>query len=462
MAAEPCARAPAPARAELLRSSAPFSAEDAPRDLPFDVRDATYLEVTCGEEPLYSYVLRHVSRIVKDARSIRADMGRDSLSRGMYSPDDDDDIFDIKGFGKGKGFSSSSSSKRKRPEVKMPSAGLGLGWHPFELSDGKDAKVPAVLLVQRLGKPAGNGPSMYGSLVAFVAGQDQQPLLRLCKEATEAATKVKENRVSLWRYDTKMNFWAHNARRLARSLDSIVLEEGIKKPLLDDIEWFIKDETRAFYAKHGIPYHRCYLFHGDPGTGKTSFMYALAGYLQRNLCFVQMDKGMTDDTFRNAMSRLPSTAMVVLEDIDALFTNHREVDHSTSSLSFSGFLNCLDGLGAPDDVIVCMTTNHPEKLDPAVTRPGRIDMKVAFKSPSADVAARYFLTFFPGESSAAAAFGRSVGGRISERRVSMAQLQHFFLYCHRQEVSAARAAELVADFSFEDGFSSTKWAASYS
>merc|ERR1711908_101555 len=149
----------------------------------------------------------------------------------------------------------------------------------------------------------------------------------------------------------------------------------MRQRLMDDLDWFVKGETQAFYAKHGIPYHRCYLFHGQPGTGKTSFISALAGHLERNLCFIQMDRGMTDDTFRKAMAALPPMAMVVLEDVDALFSNHREADQNSSSLSFSGFLNCLDGLGAPHDVVVCLTTNHSERLDPAVMRPGRIDVK---------------------------------------------------------------------------------------
>merc|ERR1712232_1398664 len=243
-----------------------------------------------------------------------------------------------------------------------------------------------------------------------MGGSAQEPLLKLCQAATEDATKQKENRVSLWRFDTKHHFWIRNARRLSRSLESVVLDEAVKKPLMDDIEWFVKEETRAFYATHGIPYHRCYLFHGEPGTGKTSFIYALAGYLERNLCFIQMDRNMTDDSFRSAMSALPALAMVVLEDVDALFTNHREADHNLSSLSFSGFLNALDGLGAPDDVIIFMTTNHPERLEPAVMRPGRIDMKVAFKSPSQEIARQYFLTFYPGAEAAAAEFGTAVGG----------------------------------------------------
>ena len=161
---------------------------------------------------------------------------------------------------------------------------------------------------------------------------------------------MKENRVSLWRFDSRHSFWRQVSCRLARSMDSVVLDPAIKKPLLEDLNWFVKEETRVFYASHGIPYHRCYLFHGEPGTGKTSTIHALAGYLERNLCFMQMDSSMTDDAFRNAMTKLPDAAVVVLEDVDALFTNHRESDQHSSSLSFSGFLNALDGLGAPDDV----------------------------------------------------------------------------------------------------------------
>jgi len=295
-----------------------------------------------------------------------------------------------------------------------------------------------------------------------MGGSAQEPLLKLCQAATEDATKQKENRVSLWRFDTKHHFWIRNARRLSRSLESVVLDEAVKKPLMDDIEWFVKEETRAFYATHGIPYHRCYLFHGEPGTGKTSFIYALAGHLERNLCFIQMDKWMTDDTFRNAMTQLPQMAMVVLEDVDALFTNHRESDHNWSALSFSGFLNCLDGLGAPDDVVICMTTNHPERLDPAVMRPGRVDLHVDFKPPSQVVASKYFLTFFPGSDAAAAAFGSVVGSRIAERKLSMAQLQHFFLACHRQNFGAEKAAEHIKDFVFFENARSSNWSSSYS
>merc|ERR1719263_2216961 len=106
--------------------------------------------------------------------------------------------------------------------------------------------------------------------------------------------------------------------------------------------------------------------------------------------------------------------MVVLEDVDALFTNHRESENNNASLSFSGFLNCLDGLGAPEDVVICMTTNHLDRLDPAVLRPGRVDVKVEFRSPGAEMAKEYFLAFYPKADDGAAAFTGAVGSRLTK------------------------------------------------
>lgn len=333
----------------------------------------------------------------------------------------------------------------------MPTMDIGLGWHSFTFLY-KKAEIPIIALLQRIGLPVGTGrgADFFSSLVLFVEGSDQEPLLKLCQESTKEATAQKENQVSLWRYDTQHGFWMQMSRRWARPKESVVLEKSMRQPLMDDLNWFVKAETRAFYAKHGIPYHRCYLFHGQPGTGKSSYIYALAGHLERNLCFIQMDRRMTDDTFRKAMSQLPPLAMVVLEDVDALFTNHREADYNYSSLSFSGFLNSLDGLGAPDDVVIFMTSNHPERLDPAIMRPGRIDMKIEFKPPDQDVATRYFLTFYPDAESAANKFGAAIGERVAERKISMAQLQHFFLACQRMQVGPDRAAEYIKEFSFEE------------
>lgn len=315
------------------------------------------------------------------------------------------------------------------------------------------------MLLQTLGAPVKSdmGPcQMYTSLVLFVRGTRRTGFLwELCRTAARAATRVRHNVVSIWRYDMKHNYWQQVARRQPRLLQSVIFDKAQKRRLVEDMTWFLRDDTSDFYGKHGIPYHRSYLFYGPPGAGKTSCIFALAGHFKRNICFIQFNKGTTDDSFRMAVSDAPAESIVVMEDVDALFSVHRETTEC-SSLSFSGFLNALDGLGAPEDVIFILTTNHPERLDPAVRRPGRVDLHVAFSTPSKEMAAEYFGVFYPLSADAEAAeaaqsFARSTGERLRGGELSMAQLQHFFLECHRRGLDAKGAAELVSAYHFEHG-----------
>ncbi|CAD7976089.1 unnamed protein product [Amoebophrya sp. A25] len=363
------------------------------------------------------------------------------------------------------------------------------------------SKIPVTIVRQRIGRPVAcergfSGVDFFQSMVLFcrrskatdalqkavqkveaekaksrqqeqeLSGSDQKEkrpsccsasfaLLYLCKLMTDDVEEKKENQVSLWRFDTRMRCWMALPRRWARSLESVVVEEKTKKQLLNDLEWFELEDTRVFYKEHGIPYHRCYLFYGPPGAGKTSLIYALAGHLERNLAFLQVSPDLTDDGFRQSMETLPAYAMLVMEDVDAMFDHCREASaKQKSSLSFSGFLNTLDGLAAPDNLITCLTTNHPEKLDPAVLRPGRIDMKIEFRAAGKEVASKYFKTFYKKSDlktqAAAEKFGQFVGTLLGANRLSMAQLQHFFLQCHRLEKDAEAAANYVAEFRFDD------------
>lgn len=428
---------------EPLRMSCPFSQTEAIANLPFRLDNSVYLEVQ-SDDRIFGCVQSFVSKAIKGARSIHAD-----FTKSPYDDDDDEGDHVPVPFRLRK----HASRRELETTVQIPDALIGLGWHSFNFSYGEQS-LKIIALLQHIGQRPFQG-DLLSSLVLFVEGFDQTPLLKLCQEAVQAARQLKKNRVTMWGYDVQFSQWKPINNRPARSLDSIVLEEGAKKLLLGDVEWFIKDETQNFYFQHGIPYHRCYLFFGEPGTGKTSFAYSLAGHLKRHLCFLQMDRGMTDGSFRMAMASLPAMSMLVLEDVDALFTLDRGTDQQKSSLSFSGFLNCLDGNGAPDDVVICMTTNYPDRLDPAVLRPGRIDVKVEFKKPGEDVAMKYFLTFYPDAVDDAAAFGRAVGSRLAEHKVSMAQLQHFFLACNRQKLLPAEAALRIVDFDFaESQFSS--------
>lgn len=93
----------------------------------------------------------------------------------------------------------------------------------------------------------------------------------------------------------------------------------------------------------------------------------LASRFSRPVCYLQPSE-LTDAAIADAIDNLPKKAILVLEDIDALFAAGR-VSTKKSKLTFSGVLNILDGLISPQDgQILIMTSNHPERLDPALVR----------------------------------------------------------------------------------------------
>lgn len=163
-----------------------------------------------------------------------------------------------------------------------------------------------------------------------------------------------------------------------RPFDSVVLEEGLADRIRDDVKEFI--DARTWYLDRGIPYRRGYLLHGPPGTGKTSFVQALAGSLDFEIAMLSLsERGLTDDLLNQLLLKLPPRTFVLLEDADAAFNNRmqrQEDGYSGATVTFSGLLNALDGVASAEERIVFMTTNHIDRLDDALIRPGRIDMTV--------------------------------------------------------------------------------------
>lgn len=115
-------------------------------------------------------------------------------------------------------------------------------------------------------------------------------------------------------------------------------------------------------------------------TGKTSFITALAGRLGYNICILNLaERGLTDDRLALALSVVPPQSIVLLEDIDAAFPKRDEefnksMQHSSSDITFSGLLNTIDGVASSEERLLFMTTNHLDRLDPALIRPGRVDV----------------------------------------------------------------------------------------
>ena len=193
----------------------------------------------------------------------------------------------------------------------------------------------------------------------------------LVQQATEGKTIVYHSVTAGWE--------RFGEPRRKRGLESVVLDRGIKEHILADVKDFLR--SSKWYYDRGIPYRRGYLLHGPPGSGKTSFIQALAGELDYNIAMLNLsERGLTDDRLQHLLTVVPKRTLVLLEDADAAFGTRRvQVDadgYRGANVTFSGLLNALDGVGSAEERLLFLTTNHVERMDAALVRPGRVDMTV--------------------------------------------------------------------------------------
>ncbi|MCW2573715.1 MAG: ATPase, central domain protein, partial [Frankiales bacterium] len=160
------------------------------------------------------------------------------------------------------------------------------------------------------------------------------------------------------------------------TLDNLVLAGNLKAEIHNDLARFLA--TRETYERHGVPWKRGVLFVGPPGNGKTHAVKALLNAVGKPCLYVksfQSEHATEHDCIRQVFKRARKAApcVLVLEDLDSLI--------NAGNRSF--FLNELDGFAANTGVIALATTNHPERLDPAILdRPSRFDRKYHFDLPA--------------------------------------------------------------------------------
>lgn len=204
-----------------------------------------------------------------------------------------------------------------------------------------------------------NGEQARDAVLDFLqqiadAQKERKPRLQLCRPWGDWMTR---NEVS------------------PRQLDSVVLRVGQREALIDDLSNFLALE--ADYNRLGLPWHRAMLFHGPPGTGKSSMAAALASHFGMDVYWLSLPALQNDARLFDALSNIQPRSLLLLEDIDIIHASRVRSD-SEPGVTMSGLLNGLDGMVTPHGLITILTTNDLDVLDPALIRPGRVDRLECF------------------------------------------------------------------------------------
>ncbi|KAK2467652.1 hypothetical protein APHAL10511_000507 [Amanita phalloides] len=251
------------------------------------------------------------------------------------------------------------------------------------------------------------GDSTDERLEIKILARGHQTLNQLLLEAKKSYIVAKEGSVGIYVSDSG-NYWRHLADHHKRPLNSIILDPGVKNALLTDARDFLMN--KAWYVTRGIPFRRGYLLYGAPGSGKTSIIQSLAGALGLDIYLISLSSGDLDDAgLTRLILDLPERCIAVMEDIDAALTHSITRESSDDAdddktqnqrsaalgrVSLSGLLNALDGIGAQEGRILFATTNKYLSLDPALRRPGRMDVHIEFKLASKYQARELYKTFY--------------------------------------------------------------------
>jgi hypothetical protein len=211
----------------------------------------------------------------------------------------------------------------------------------------------------------------------------------------------KEPTPHVFKYNESYSEWVQS---MPVPIRAAILPERYETALPNDLEQFFSN--KEWYNEVAVPHRRGYLFYGLPGTGKTSTIITLAYMLKLDVFIINLGSIQTAKLFENALVSTQNHgtcrgSILVFEDIDCVIAgresihanigNKRAVDDEDSianayaepvaepRISFSEFLNAIDGITTSEDQVIVMTTNKGlEDFDSALIRPGRIDVKVQF------------------------------------------------------------------------------------
>ena len=219
-------------------------------------------------------------------------------------------------------------------------------------------------------------------------------LNHVIKEGKAMKSKNRQRKL----YTNNGGMWSHVVFGHTASFQTLAMDPEKKKEIMNDLIAFSKAEE--FYARIGRAWKRGYLLYGPPGTGKSTMISAMANLLGYDVYDLELTSVKDNTDLRRLLIEISSRSIIVIEDIDcsldvtaqrkktmendgeeeekAKVQKHAKEERKPSNVTLSGLLNFIDGLWSTcgGERVMVFTTNHVEKLDPALIRKGRMDKHI--------------------------------------------------------------------------------------
>lgn len=291
----------------------------------------------------------------------------------------------------------------------------------------------------------------HGIPIILTAKNDRNsnPIVKLktlnekhCKETLDMfISKLRKRQLKInaekWGYNNSINrsgtgnFQPYNTDIKRRTFNDVFINSKDKDRLINTIDEFVN--KRKWYVENNLPYHLGVLLYGPPGTGKSVIAQAIADHVNARLLVLNGDDiGFIAESADLASYKPTENSYTVflVEDVDCGFAmkdiirpmkwnmydddETEDEDDKKRPAGLATILNCIDGFGAPENVIYVLTTNHIENLDPALIRPGRCDLKIEVGYVSEETF-KQFLKFH---------YGVDINYRVDiNRQITFAELQ---------------------------------------
>lgn len=157
------------------------------------------------------------------------------------------------------------------------------------------------------------------------------------------------------------------------TFETIAMESDLKNKVKSDLDSFLK--AKQYYHRLGRVWKRSYLLYGPSGTGKSSFVAAMANFLSYDVYDIDLSKVSDDSDLKFLLLQTTAKSVIVIEDLD------RHLLEKSTAVSLSGILNFMDGIlssSCGEERVMVFTMNGKDHVDPAILRPGRIDVHMHF------------------------------------------------------------------------------------